>query len=125
MKALIFVYNVDSGVISSIKRVVYSSNFNDCKLYSVIRGKLFVKRVWKNFLNNLSYQKIHFYRHQFRQAHPEYTYLELPSILLKDDLGLTVLIEAREIRELEDTDDCIGLLGQKLAFVTTTSSNID
>jgi hypothetical protein len=124
VKALIFVYNVDSGLVSSIKRVYDSEHF-ECKLYSVIRGKLFVKRIWRKFLNNLSYKKIHLYRFQFRKTHPEYTYLELPSILLKDDLGITVLVTAREIRELEDTDDCIGLLGQKLAVVTTSSSNID
>lgn len=124
MKTLIFVYNVDSKVISVIKRAYNPQKF-ECRLYHVIRGKLFVKRVWKKFLNNLSYQKINLYRFEFRRAHPEYTYLELPAILLKDDLGMTVLVSANEIAPLEDTDDCIGLLGQKLAFVTSSPSHID
>ncbi len=121
---LIFVYNVDSGVISRIKRV-YAPEQVECKLFSVIRGKLFVKRVWKEFLNNLSYQKVHLYRLQFRTEHPEYAHLELPSILIKDELGMNVLVTAGEISKLEDTDDCIGLLGQKLAYITVSSSHIE
>ncbi|MGV8086141.1 MAG: hypothetical protein ACP5N1_00785 [Candidatus Woesearchaeota archaeon] len=117
MNILIFVHNNNSGIISSIKRKINSvSSKNDanCKLYTLIHNKLFIKRLWKNFLNNLSYQKVFFHRKEFKKAHPEYAYLELPAILLKNPQGIKVLITASEINSMENIDDLIGLIGKKL-----------
>jgi hypothetical protein len=73
-----------------------------------------MKRVWRNFLGNLSYHKVFFHKKEFKKAHPEYAYLELPSILVKDGDKISVLITAQEINAVENVDDLIGLLGQKL-----------
>jgi len=118
MKVLIFVHNTDSGIIPSIKSKVQrlsSADSHKCKLYQLIHNKLFVKRVWKNFLNNLSYHKVFFHRKEFKSAHPEYAYLELPSILLKDNSEIKVLITAQEINALDNVDDLIGLIGKRLS----------
>jgi hypothetical protein len=73
-----------------------------------------MKRVWRDFLGNLSYQKIFFHKKEFKKAHPEYAYLELPSILVKSGDKISVLITAQEINSMADTDELIGLLGNKL-----------
>lgn len=81
MPILIFVYNNNSDILSSIKRKINSvsyKNDTDCKLYNLIHNKFFIKHFWKNFLNNLSYQKVFFHRKEFKRAHPEYAYLEPP-----------------------------------------------
>jgi hypothetical protein len=117
MKVLIFVYNTNSGFYSSlknhIKRLTSRKDYA-CKLHRLVYGKIFMKRVWKNFLGNLSYHKVFFHKKEFKKAHPEYAYLELPSILIKDGDKISVLITAQEINALENVDDLIGLLGQKL-----------
>jgi hypothetical protein len=118
MKILIFVHNTDSGIIPSIKsrfQKIASSSTHKCKLYTLIHNKLFVKRVWKNFLDNLSYHKVFFHRKEFKKAHPEYAYLELPSILLKNNSEIKVLITAQEINAIENIDDLIGLIGKRLS----------
>jgi len=125
MKILFFVYNVDSGIATKIRRNIYGAESVECKLFCVIRGRLFVKRTWKEFLKNLPYKKVYLYKSQFREKHPEYDYLSLPSVLVKDDVGMDVLIGSDELNKLEDADDCIGLVGQKLARITTVSSHIE
>ena len=117
MKVLIFVHNTDSGIISSLKNKFQSKSVNvkKCKLNELIRNKIFVKSVWKKFSNNLSYHKVYFHRKEFKSAHPEYAYLELPSILLKDGQDIKVLITAQEINALENVDDLIGLIGKRLS----------
>jgi hypothetical protein len=117
MKILIFVYNADSGAYSSIKNKVnkmLSPESMKCKLYRLTYGRLFMKRVWKRFLGNLSYHKVFFYSKIFKKSHPEFAYLELPSILIKDGDKIKVLITAQEINTMENADDLIGLLGKKL-----------
>ena len=73
-----------------------------------------MKREWRNFLGNLSYQKVFFHKKEFKKAHPEFAYLELPSILVKNGDKISVLVTAQEINSLESIDDLIGLLGNKL-----------
>ena len=86
MKVLIFVYNAESGFYSSIKNHVHrvmSPSTYKCKLYKLTYGTMFTRRVWKNFLHNLSYHKVFFHSSEFKKAHPEYAYLEsLPAVIL-------------------------------------------
>jgi len=117
MKVLIFVYNNNSGFYHSIKNRfhrIISSNKYACKLQKLVYGKIFMKREWRNFLGNLSYQKVFFHKKEFKKAHPEFAYLELPSILVKNGDKISVLVTAQEINSLESIDDLIGLLGNKL-----------
>jgi hypothetical protein len=58
---------------------------------------------------------VFFHTKEFKKAHPEFAYLELPSILMKTDDKISVLITAQEINALENVDDLIGLLGKKLS----------
>jgi len=76
-----------------------------------------MRREWRNFLGSLSYQKVFFHKKEFKKAHPEFAYLELPSILMKIGDKITVLITAQEINAMENVDDLIGLLGKKLSGV--------
>jgi len=117
MKILIFVYNTNSGFYHSIKnhfhRLISKKDYA-CKLHRLVYGKIFMKRSWRNFIGDLSYQKVFFFKKEFKKAHPEYAYLELPSILVKDDSGIKVLMTAQEINSVADTDELIGILGNKL-----------
>jgi hypothetical protein len=118
MKILIFAYDADSGFFVSFKdhlKRMIAGGKHKCILCRLTYGKVFMKRVWRDFLDNLSYQKIFFHKKEFRRAHPEFTYLELPAILLKDENGIKVLITAQEISSTEDVDALIGLLGRKLS----------
>lgn len=117
MKILIFVHSSNSGIISSIKNRFQKtpSKNTKCKLYTLTHNKIFTKKSWKNFLNNLSYHKVFFHRKEFKLAHPEYAYLELPSILVKNNQEIKVLITAQEINALENVDDLIGLIGTRLS----------
>ncbi len=74
-----------------------------------------MKREWRNFLGRLSYHEVFFHKKEFKKAHPEFAYLELPSILIKTGDKITVLITAKEINEMDNVDDLIGLLGKKLS----------
>ncbi|MGV8141417.1 MAG: hypothetical protein ACP5NW_03170 [Candidatus Woesearchaeota archaeon] len=118
MKILIFVYDTDSGFFASVKdrmKRMMSPSKHTCRLCRLTYGKIFMKRVWRDFLGNLSYQKIFFHKKEFKRAHPEFTYLELPAVLLKNEGGIKVLLTAQEIASAEDVDGLIGLLGRKLS----------
>ena len=80
-------------------------------------GRIFMRREWRNFLGNLSYHKVFFHKKEFKKAHPEFAYLELPSILIKSGDKITVLITAQEINEMENVDDLIGLLGKRISGI--------
>jgi hypothetical protein len=113
MKVLIFVHNADSKVKARFHKL-FSPKNNKCKLYKLTYGRIFMKREWKNFLGRLSYHEVFFHKKEFKKAHPEFAYLELPSILVKSGDKISVLITAKEINEMENVDDLIGLLGTKL-----------
>jgi hypothetical protein len=118
MKVLIFVYNSNSGLYHTIKnnlRRFISSPKYICKLQKLIYGKVFMRREWRNFLGDLSYNKVFFHKKEFKRAHPEFAYLELPSILIKSNDKISVLITAQEINAMENIDDLIGVLGKKLS----------
>ena len=105
MKVLIFAYNTDPKLFSTIH--------SQCNLESLTKHG--VTHAWKNFFESLPYHKVFYYKKDFRRAHPEFEHTPLPSILLKEEDRTKILLDASELNIVSDIDELIGLLGKKLS----------
>ena len=105
MKVLIFAYNTDPKLIFAVH--------SECNLESLTKKG--INYAWRNFLDNLPYHKVFYYRKDFRRAHPELAHTPLPSILLKEEDNTQILLDASELNIVADIDELIGMLGKKLS----------
>lgn len=112
---VIFVYNADSGVVSSVKdyfhKIMRPSTYA-CKLCAITFGNLGMKKEWKNYVYkdfNLLVEFLH--RDEF-EARYGMKDVALPAAFLKDNSSLTPIITAEEINDCETMDDLINLVKQ-------------
>ncbi|UCH57020.1 MAG: hypothetical protein JSV18_06690 [Candidatus Bathyarchaeota archaeon] len=108
-KALIFVYNADSGLLNAINdgilKIVSPSTYQ-CRLCSLTFGVVQMKSRWKQFIESLNVPAEFLHRDEFNERYglPD---AEFPSVYIRRGDEMSVLISKEE---MENTDSLEGLM---------------
>jgi hypothetical protein len=116
---IVLVYNADGGMFAalmdSVHKVVSPATYS-CPLCKVSHGAVSMRFEWRNFLGQLPNRKIFYHRDEFNKLYPDSPY-ELPAIFLGEATGeLSVLIGRLEMERLDDVEDLIALMKERLAI---------
>ncbi len=115
MKKLIFVYNANSDLFSSLKDVVHkmvSPNTYQCNLCKITYGPLSMKEKWKKFVETLKIETDFLHKDEFFEIYPE-NKEKLPAIFLKEK-GLKRLASKKEIDSCKNEEELIKLIKSKI-----------
>ena len=108
-KALIFVYNADSGLLSALNdgilKIVSPSTYQ-CRLCSLTFGVVQMKSRWKEFIESLGVPVEFLHRDEFRERY-ELPDTEFPVVYIKRGDEMSVIISKEE---MENTDSLEGLM---------------
>ncbi|MCA9379047.1 hypothetical protein KC640_01330 [Candidatus Dojkabacteria bacterium] len=114
---LIFVYNVDTGVIndlrSTLKRYTDPEN-HDCQLIMLSWGLFGIKTEWERFLGRLPYSTFFIHRDVFIAQYPHRKFHPLPAIFVKKEGSLYQIFDRSELLEIKDLSTLEKKLQQKL-----------
>lgn len=125
MDTIIFVYNVDSGFFNTLKDALHKS-FSPatypCKLCELSHGVLTMKKPWRNYLQQLPFQKKFLHRNEFREQYPDCRDAELPAIFLQIKSACTELVPAQDINQQKNLTDLIELVDNRLKNLRSNES---
>ena len=115
---LIFVYNADSeffSLVSDFAHKIISPETYACNLCKLTYGNFFIKKDWKDFIENLRIEKLFYHKDQFCQKYPDFAGLKLPAVLVFRNGTISEIIGAEELNRLNSLNDLKNLLLQRLA----------
>ncbi|PIR69181.1 MAG: GTPase [Candidatus Niyogibacteria bacterium CG10_big_fil_rev_8_21_14_0_10_46_36] len=107
---LLFVYNADSGILSSLKDTVHkavSPNTYQCNLCKVTFGTTSMKESWKSFVESLPYDVEFLHRDEFQEQYPEKNDEPLPALFIIEDESIESAISAETINKAHSVTDLI------------------
>ena len=115
---LLFVYNADSGVLSSVlnsAHKVLSPGTYSCSLCALTHGALSERAIWKAFRTNSHFESVFLHRDEFERQYrskwlPKYTY---PVVLEAGNEGLQLLIGSEELAALDSPEALIELISSR------------
>ena len=113
---LIFVYNADSGLVSTLKDYVHktvSPSTYQCNLCALTFGNVGMHNKWSSFVDELAVPVEFLHRNELRNRFDTEDLL-LPAILKADGSDISVLITAKEINDLWTLDELIGLVSVRV-----------
>ena len=116
MKKIIFVYNADGDLFSSLvdaTHKIISPKTYSCNLCAITYGTLSMKKEWKSFIENLSLPTQFLHRDEFRKKYPK-NKEEFPSIFIKKGQQLCLLISSKEINKCNSLADLKYLVSYKI-----------
>ncbi|MCD4761768.1 hypothetical protein K8R32_02295 [bacterium] len=116
-KELIFVYNIDLGFFSQIKRFlrkILRPKICDCKLHKLTYSTFLIKKEWQEFIVSLPFKLKFLYRNEFSKNYPEYRKLKLPVILFRGGEVVGPLITKDVLDRIGGLEDLILELNKKL-----------
>ena len=95
---LLFVYNADAGLFSSVTdfvhKIISPATYN-CSLCKLTYGNLAMKQQWKQFLENLPADKTFLHKNEFEKQYAQS--FPLPSIFYLQENQPVELMNAAEI----------------------------
>ena len=113
---LIFVYNADSGLISTVEdyfhKIVKPSTYH-CNLWTLTYGNLGMNRDWKDFVDELEVDVEFLHKDEFDKDYGLKD-VKLPSGFLKSDGDIKLFMSADEINKLKTLDELIDFVTKKL-----------
>ncbi|UCE36695.1 MAG: hypothetical protein JSW00_14425 [Thermoplasmata archaeon] len=113
---LIFIYNADSGIISSVSdyfhKIVKPDTYQ-CNLCALTYGNLGMKTQWKDFIENLEISVEFFHKDEFKSKYP-WEKAKFPSAYIFKDSELYLLIAQKDMNQLHTLDELINLVNEKL-----------
>lgn len=115
---LIFVYNADSeffSLVSDFAHKIIAPETYACNLCKLTYGNFFIKKDWKDFIENLRIEKLFYHKDQFYQKYPDFAGLTLPAVLVFRNGTISEIIGAEELNRLNSLNDLKNLLLQRLA----------
>lgn len=116
---LIFVYNADSelfSLVSDFAHKILSPETYACNLCKLTYGNFFIKKDWKDFIENLRIEKLFYHKDQFCQKYPDFAGLKLPAILVLRNGAISEIIGAEELNRLTNLNALQNILLQRLAL---------
>ena len=112
---LIFIYNAKSGVVNELidfAHKIVSPETYDCNLCAISYGAFSMKKKWSTYIETLPFKSTFTYKDKFSKN--GYNNIKFPSIFIRSNKKLDEIISATEINKINNLDQLIGLLNQKL-----------
>ena len=112
---LIFIYNAKSGVVNELidfAHKIVSPETYDCNLCAISYGAFSMKKKWSTYIETLPFKSTFTYKDKFSKN--GYSDIKFPSVFIRSNEKLDEIISATEINEINNLDQLIGLLNQKL-----------
>jgi len=112
---LIFIYNAKSGVVNELidfAHKIVSPETYDCNLCAISYGAFSMKKKWSTYIETLPFKSTFTYKDKFSKN--GYSNIKFPSVFIRINEKLDEIISATEINEINNLDQLIGLLNQKL-----------
>lgn len=113
---LIFVYNADSGLFSSVAdfaHKIISPSTYQCSLCNLTYGNFSMKQKWKDFIETLPAKPVFLYKDQFLEQYG--AVYELPAVFSVADGNLKQLISRLEISNCHTLQQLKDAISRKLA----------
>ncbi len=110
---LLFVYNADSGLLSSLKDTVHKSvspGTYQCNLCKVTFGPVSMKQQWKEYIASLPHDIEFLHRDEFQRRYPEAKNISLPTLFVTRRNGIETAIPATAINNVRSVEDLIELV---------------
>ncbi|PIZ63013.1 hypothetical protein COY16_02980 [Candidatus Roizmanbacteria bacterium CG_4_10_14_0_2_um_filter_39_13] len=114
---LVFVYNADSGIFSSIKDSIHKSispKTYGCNLCGLTYGKLSMKDEWKTFIKGLTFKTEFLHKDEFKKKYPKYAMTFYPAVFKKEGAQLFPFISADEINKQKSLEELKQLIQNKI-----------
>lgn len=113
---LVFVFHCDRGNLSAIKD--YSHKQSDekvpvCNLLSLISSPVGIKKGWKRYIQELRIPVQFLHQDEYEEEYGELL-TQLPAVFLHTDKARSLLISADELNRMQDVEDLMILVTQKL-----------
>ncbi|MFA5332799.1 MAG: hypothetical protein WC342_10535 [Methanoregula sp.] len=118
-KTLVIVYNLDSGVLPTIKGYTgfESASVTDhCMLYAKTSSPVGMKKEWKRFIKDLDIPARFMNRNEFLSEFGT-GLTTFPAILVQSGKDLSLVASTDEINQCTTLEDLIGLVRQRLADI--------
>jgi hypothetical protein len=118
-RALVFVYNLDSGVLPKIKD--YSAPGSppvaeSCNLFILTNSPIGMKKEWKRFIKDLDIPARFLSRNEFSSEFGT-GLTTFPAILVHEGKDLSRIISAEEINQCRTLEDLINLVRQRFSDI--------
>lgn len=100
---IIFVYNADSSLFSSITdfaHKIVSPKTYECNLCKLSYGNFNMKKEWADFVNSLDERTVFLHRNEWYKAYPSMINETLPAVFSEFDEKPRLIISAKELIEL-------------------------
>ncbi len=121
---LIFVYNAKSGLVSGafdLAHKIVSPQTYACNLCMVTYGNLGMKGGWKKYLDTIDMDKVFLHTDQLIGDYIEIANHSLPAVFYQDsNQNIQPLISSEEMNKLENLDELMSVLDQKLGNLKLT-----
>jgi len=118
---LIFVYNADSDLPSSlidmVHKIVKPSTYQ-CNLCMITYGPLSMKKEWRDFIDSLEIETEFLHRDEFQKKYKSQE-KKLPAVFIEKNKKVELLITAKEINNCKSIRDLKELVREKLSFRKT------
>jgi hypothetical protein len=115
---ILFVYNLDSGVLQSLHDYSRSraapSGEDACNLSTITHSPVGMKKEWKRFIKDMKIPSRSLARNDFFAEFGHRT-ITFPIVLLKKGPELSVLISTEELNRCKDLSDLISLVGERIS----------
>ena len=112
---LIFIYNAKSGVVNELidfAHKIVSPETYDCNLCALSYGVFSMNKKWSTYIETLPFKSTFTYKDKFSKN--GFSNITFPSVFIRSNEKLDEIISATEINEINNLDQLIGLLNQKL-----------
>ena len=116
-EALVFVYNADAGLFSTVSdfaHKIISPETYACSLCKLTYGNFAMKKGWKDFIAGLQCVKQFLHKDEFLKKYPEHAGQRLPAVYGLRQGGLSQILGAEELNGLKDLEGLKSALRQKL-----------
>lgn len=127
MPTLLFVYNADNGLFSTVTDFAHKilrPETYACSLCQLTYGAFAMRDEWRDFIAGLPLSVTFLHRNQFRSAYPAFSATRLPAVFTIDDHRPTLLISAQEIERQTDLSALMALVRSRLPAPETPRSTM-
>lgn len=115
MKKLVFVYNANSSLFSTVTDAVHkviSPSTYACNLCKITYGTLAMKNNWRDFIKSLPVEVEFLHKDESVKKYPEFT--SFPLVLLVEGEKASLFVSSEQINQAKNIEDLKSLIKNSL-----------